>query len=125
MEHKQLEALLKDNVNDINKMLNELYLVDLARLRTLESAGENRVSLLQKIDDEFKDREEKAVALAVQVESLSKGAGKAERGEEATPEWKKPEYSGPLSADQAAWRNEHISIKEREAAGAKTKVQTK
>ncbi len=38
-----------------------------------------------------------------------KQGGKAERGE--TPEWKKPDYTGPITCEQAMWRNKNISRK--------------
>lgn len=36
--------------------------------------------------------------------------GKAARGEEG-PAWRKPNYSGPLTIEQAQWRNQHIQRK--------------
>lgn len=35
---------------------------------------------------------------------------KAERGEEVL-DWQKPDYSGPLSIEQAMWRNERMGRK--------------
>lgn len=38
--------------------------------------------------------------------------GKAERGEQVSPAaWKTPDYSGPLSGEQALWRNRNIQRK--------------
>lgn len=38
------------------------------------------------------------------------GAGKKARGEELAA-WQKPDYSGPLTGDQALWRTERMSTK--------------
>lgn len=39
--------------------------------------------------------------------SNAKDGGKDARGEEL-PDWKKPEYSGGLTGEQAEWRHKHI-----------------
>lgn len=53
--------------------------------------------------------------------AATKGGDKAARGED-TPEWQKPEYTGPLSGEQAAWRNRHLTEKRMQADAESAKA---
>ena len=55
----------------------------------------------------------KAELQAAQEGSVAKDGGKEARGEEK-PAWKKPDYNGPLTADQAIWRLNNLYTKKEE-----------
>lgn len=115
---EQLAAILDQSVQDATKALYEMSLSELARLRALESAAEKpRVGMLSAIDDQFSDVEARMAQMgedlevaAARLEEAGSG-GKEARGEQVTPPWKELNYTGPLTGEQAAWRNENIVIK--------------
>lgn len=67
---------------------------ELRELIAAEQGGKNRVSLVRGLSELLS----------------TAGGGKADRGEEI-PDWKKPDYTGPLTGEQAMWRNQHITTK--------------
>jgi len=114
---EQLMEILGGNVQDVTKMLNDVSLSELARLRALEEGDANRSSLLKAIDDQFSDvearmaQQEEDLAVADEKLAAAGEGGKEGRGEKVTPPWKELDYTGPLTGEQAAWRNENIVIK--------------
>lgn len=115
---EQLMEILDGNVQDVTKMLNDVSLSELARLRALESASDKpRAGVLSAIDDQFSDvearmaQQEEDLAHADEKLAAAGEGGKEGRGEQVTPPWKELDYNGPLTGEQAAWRNENIVIK--------------
>ena len=102
---------------------------DLLALQELEAAGEKRQGVLVplgKMIEEInanlsKDDEGGELDLDAGMQE-DEGADKKDRGEVVnenagdkaepeTPDWQKPDYSGALTGDQAAWRNKNIKLK--------------
>ena len=99
MNHDEIAELLKGSVPDITAKLDGMDRPDLVELLAQESEGKNRESLT------------KALAKAIEVidtedDPPAEDAAPAE--EEQAPEWKSPTYAGPLTGDQAQWRNANL-----------------
>lgn len=121
MDEKQLQELLAQSVPNITDRLPELDRETLVQLQAAEAAGgAPRVTLQAAIDARLKALDEveggtlppngnqtnpgttpteSAGAVAGKGEPAAKAAGKLSRDH-----WQHPEYHGPLSGDQAAWR---------------------
>lgn len=96
---------------------------ELEALHAAETAGKGRQSVLgtlaQLIDQATAEGAQgrasatrdphEAPSQAPAPSAGGEGADKVARGE--IPEWRKPEYTGPLSADQAVWRNANLRTK--------------
>lgn len=109
MTQDELKAMQADNLDDIVPLLDEMSGDDLAALLALEQADKHpRVGLVNPIEELLASRVQAAPPAA---------AAKAERAE--VPDWKKPDYTGPLTADQAYWRNTHLVTKAADAVKAK------
>jgi hypothetical protein len=111
---EKLLAILSGTVPDVEAALAALNPLELARLEELEKAGKNRAGVLNAIEDIILHQagdppspHEEAEADKAPVAD----AGKEARGEEI-PGYQKLDYSGPLTMDQAQWRNERIEIKD-------------
>lgn len=132
MDENQVNELLTQSVDDIVRTLAAAQPAaeDLAALRAAEAAGKNRSTLLAEFDRLIAAAGKDDTATATDDVTITRtdddaaddtGADKVERGEERPepPAWKLPAYSGPLTADQAAWRNQHITLKDRDAPATK------
>lgn len=90
-------------VPEMSEQLAALTDDDLAALRKLEAADNGgRKGALAAIDAEAKARAEKAGKGADQPVASERGAKAAAADAEA---WRGENYTGPLTADQAEWRN--------------------
>ena len=132
MTPDELKELSEQSVSKILEGVGVLSDADLAALHQLELAKDSpRSTLTAQLVEEA---ERRGVSLAGSGapegdsaepdEGLEPGAdeeanategsdsegGKQQRGEEI-PDWKKREYSGPLSMDQALWRSKNIQLK--------------
>lgn len=86
---------------------NNLDEVALKRLIAAEESGKKRVGVLKLLNEALtKDSDNPPAAGAKDDEG-----GKEARGEVAEKPWQKPDYTGPLSADQALWRGKNIKLK--------------
>jgi hypothetical protein len=104
-------ALLALSIPKITEELDELTPEQLIELRDLETTdgGQNRVTLIKLIDDK--------------LEALAEPNADANAGPAAEPEkpakrhaWQEPNYTGPLTGDQATWRLRQRAEFERLAA---------
>lgn len=127
------QNLLNDNQNKVIKALDaaaeagELTLDQVKALHAQESGGQKRQGVLaviakhlealteqQGADAPASDGQGEADVAAEPTEAAASPAqsstdAKAARGE--APEWQKKDYSGPLTGEQALWRNKHITTK--------------
>ena len=113
MDLKQLREL---SIAKITEQLNELDGAQLVQLRALESdEPAPRVTLIKAIDDKLEENGKAAGSTndltKVSTDELLEASAKitaalAARGvaPSADKPWKAPDYVGPLTGDQAAWR---------------------
>ena len=102
---EKLKTILAGTVPQVTDAVAAMDAGDLAELRKLEQADASpRRGVIDAID-----AREKALAEA------SKPAAKAEPKADAKPAatseakpWQAPDYSGPLSGEQAAWRHANL-----------------
>lgn len=114
MDIEALTELQQLSVKKIVDQLDELSTEELQQLRLIEEASETpRSSLLSAID------EVRATATVTPQGAEAGAVAPQAASAEAIPPspWRDPEYYGPLTGEQAAWRNAN-----RKPAG---KVQTK
>lgn len=108
MTNDDIKALRADVVDNITPLLGDMSDADVTALRKLEaSMSRPRNGLLQAIDAELAGREQAALPPA--PEKPKRGSRSAVRDE--TPAWQKPDYSGPLTGDQAVWRHTRMVTK--------------
>lgn len=53
------------------------------------------------------DAAKKAAEEAADAKASKKARRSDSDSDAPTPDWQKPDYNGPLDAEQAAWRNRH------------------
>ena len=95
-----LEDLRKKSVDKIGEELDELDAAQLRELRALEELEDKpRVTLLERIDEKLAELD----APSSDAAAVAKAAAAT-----APPAWQNPAYSGPLTGDQAAWRNTNL-----------------
>ncbi len=98
MDDNELRDMQAQTVDEIVEQLPALSADELRDLRAIEAAESNRKGVLSAIDAEAKHR-----ASAGEAGDAAESAPPA-----AKPEaWRAEEYTGPLTADQAAWRHRH------------------
>lgn len=105
-EQQRLDELLAQNVKDITEVVADMDAEEVEAVKAAEAQGQNRTGVIKAADArlaELNNDDE-----ADQSEASDEG-GKAARGE--MPEWKHPDYSGPLTGEQALWRNENLRTK--------------
>jgi len=119
MNHDEIAELLKGSVPDITAKLDGMDRPDLVELLAQESEGKNRESLtkalakaIEVIDTEDDPPAEDAAPAeeeqAIDTEDDPSAEDAAPAEEEQAPEWKSPTYAGPLTGDQAQWRNANL-----------------
>lgn len=112
-EADDLKELQNLTVPEIVEKLPALDDAALAELRKLEGA-DGRSGVLAAIDGEQKARAERAggkaqrPAKAAAAEKATPGAKAATEADTPADPWRAADYTGPLTADQAEWRNAHI-----------------
>jgi len=128
-----LDASAGDVVAQLKAEAASLNTDDLLVLHDAESAGKKRQTVLAEIarqldaqntaagaDDENNDstgqttspNADGSEATGTDAASMDNdNGGKADRGEAIDDDWKAPDYNGPLTAIQAAWRNENLTTK--------------
>lgn len=95
MDNEQLQALLKRPIKDIKPELASLDRATLVSLMALEAEAENPREALTK-------------AITARIEAIDnlEHEDDATAGDEAAaPAWQRPEYAGPITIEQATWRN--------------------
>lgn len=125
MDHDKIAAYLDNNADDAvnlvtdDLMNQELSTDDLKALHEAESQGKKRQGVLAplaKLIDQASQPdadEDAADAGEAKADADTEGADKAARGElpAEVPAWQKPDYTGPLTGEQAMWR--HANIKQK------------
>lgn len=126
---EERKDLLSNPVADVVAMLDDLGPDDVLALQALEREGKNRKGLIDAIESYIEaqqgDTPDASVSEEGQSADPAEGAGeteagtqdaepapadaKAERGER--PAYMKADYSGPLTIDQAEWRNNNLRQK--------------
>jgi len=110
MTEDDLQRIRQDKVGDIAAVLDDMTLEDLKALKALEEADPSpRSTLVEKLDDRIAELEQAGAEKADQPDPKT-DAGKKARGEEA-PAWQKEDYDGPLTGEQAMWRNANLTTK--------------
>lgn len=107
MDATQLESLRKHAVKAIVPRLPALDRADLVAMLAAESdAAVPREALTKALADEIAKRDaddeaaaKEAAAAAADDDSLPEGP----------PDWQAEDYTGPLSGEQAQWRNKHLT----------------
>lgn len=103
---------LDGNQDDVLKVIaagiegGELGVAELRGLLDAEGAEKKRQKVLHLLSTEL-EKAANAAEDGANEDAPAKAPGKASRGEEIA-EWKKAEYSGPLSGEQAEWRRKHL-----------------
>lgn len=98
-------------VKSIKPDLRGLTDDDLQQVRAGEKEGQDRGSLIEAIDAELASRSAAAgVKASVSGPAPVGFGGKESRGEKH-PAYQHPDYSGPLTLMQAAWRNQNLTAK--------------
>lgn len=99
MDASELEHLRKQAVKAIVPRLPALERADLVTLlATEENEANPRESLIKALVDEIAARD----ADDADVDA-------AAHADDAPPAWQADDYLGPLTADQAHWRNAHVT----------------
>lgn len=103
-----MRELQKLSVSKIEARLRDLSADDLGTLQALETQEDApRASLLAAVD-------KRLASLQAEIDGDAAKSGGGERPprspspEDAPPAWCAPDYNGPITADQMAWRREHI-----------------
>jgi len=125
MDKAQITTLLSGNVADISAQLGTLDRESLVELQAQEIAGGNRSTLLKAIDDALVALDDggddhsavdgtpgaEATPPAAPGNASAKTPAKpakeelpAKPAKEEAPAWMAPDYAGPLTGEQAAWR---------------------
>jgi len=113
MDQADLQNLQGDKVADIVGVLDDMTLEDVQALKALEEAAEKpRTGLLEKLDERIAELGQSGGESGAdgQSDAEQKDGGKQARGEEA-PAWQKEDYDGPLTGEQAMWRNANLTTK--------------
>lgn len=91
MDTAKLEALRASTASEVKEQLGDLETADLKSLLEAETGDSKpRSSVVKAIEAELEER-----------------ADNEPKKPAAAPEWQKPDYMGPLTGDQAEWRNKH------------------
>lgn len=104
-----IKELLGKGVAVIAEQLLTLDKAQLVELQAAEVAGSNRRTLLAAIDERLKALDEAGdpeVAPKAGAKLASKATDKPAAA--PAPKWQSPDYHGPLSGEQAAWRVANI-----------------
>lgn len=102
---EKLKSILAGTVPQVTDAVSTMDAGDLAELRTLEQADASpRRGVLDAIEAREKALEE---AAKPPTKAEPKAAAKPADKADAKP-WQAPDYSGPLSGEQAAWRNANL-----------------
>jgi hypothetical protein len=103
MESTDLAEIQNLPIAELTEYLAELTDSELVDLRNLEADNESpRKGALEAIDAEIAQR-----APAGDGES-AQSAVVVSPDKAAEPVWRKQDYTGPLTGDQAAWRHAHL-----------------
>lgn len=107
-EIAELQNLTVDEIKDRVDQLDAEGLAELRRLETADGAEDGRKGVITAIDDA-----EAALALALAPAPAAPPAKPSARAAAAKPAeqraaWQAADYDGPLTIDQANWRNEHV-----------------
>lgn len=120
-ENEDLKAKLADTKQQLNEALEaatgggdealaarvkelEAQLEDVAANGGDEALAEENAKLKSELSKVKGENEQLQAALDG---SIAKDGGKDARGEEGQ-DWKKPDYTGSLTIEQAEWRNKHL-----------------
>jgi len=99
MDATELDTLRKQAVKAIVPRLPALDRADLVTLLAAEENESNpRESLIKAIADEIAARDADDAAAAAEES-------------DAPPDWQAEDYTGPLSGEQALWRQKHLTPK--------------
>lgn len=103
-----IKHLLGQTVDAIKAQLPSFNPAELQRIDELERTSKNpRASLLKFIEEAAAASADKAGA------DSDAETGKAARGEEVKPPaYQSPDYNGPLTGEQAFWRNQNLYWKD-------------
>lgn len=94
------EAILDGSIKDVVAVLPSLKAEEIAELRRREEAGKTRVGVIRAIEAEQAARA---------AEGASPAAARAEPAAPAKAKpWQAEDYNGPLTGDQASWRNANL-----------------
>lgn len=113
------EKILDGNVDEVRDAVSagiesgEIGIPELQGLLDAEAVSKKRQGVIAFLGDKLQVLQDALLPAGDQDPETDQDAGdKAERGEEVkTQEWKKPEYSGGLTGEQAMWRNTHLDSK--------------
>lgn len=92
-----LDRSAQDVIDELEQSGADMSVDDLEALHEAEAAGKDRTTVLA------------TIARMIEAAEVPEESGKAGRGE--LPGWQKPDYTGPLSATQALWRQANITTK--------------
>lgn len=112
MDKVQITTMLSGNVADISAQLGTLDRESLVELQAQEIASANRSTLLKAIDDALvalDDGGDDHSAMdgppgAAATPRAAPGNASAKAAKDVPPAWMAPDYAGPLTGEQAAWR---------------------
>lgn len=127
MTPEQISEVADGNADEVIAVLDDMSADDIKSLLDVEKSGKKRKGVteaaelkLMELEDAAKDptsaqddpeRDEAAGGTdATTEDTAAPEAGKEARGEEV-PDWKKPEYMGPMTGEIALWRLEHLNTK--------------
>ncbi|MBB5885474.1 hypothetical protein DYQ93_11405 [Xanthomonas sp. LMG 8992] len=107
MDTNEIAEVANLPIPELRERLGDFDAADLQALRAYEAdpaTGQNRKGALEAID-------ERLSALAPdggRSSTASDTAGDAAPAAEAAPAWQEPDYDGPITIPQAAWRNANL-----------------
>lgn len=101
------KALLQNSVKDVVEHFSTLTDEQLRELRALETAEQNRKTLLEAIDDELVQRAKQGNGGEAEAGGAG-AAGSAAPAADPLPKWMGADYTGPITVEQAEWRNANL-----------------
>lgn len=103
-----LKALQQQSVKDIGEQFAALSDAQLRELHALESnAATPRKTLIENIDDELAQRAEQSNGGEAEAGGAG-AAGSAAPAADPLPKWMDADYTGPITVEQAEWRNANL-----------------
>ncbi len=107
MTDDDIKTKRREKTEDLVAQFGDFDNATLAQLKAAElNQRRPRAGLVESIDEELAARS--APPVSEDPQTVSKAA-KPARGE--VPAWQRPEYDGPLTCDQAYWRNTQLVTK--------------
>ncbi len=110
MKQDELKAIQAGTVDEVHKAVGGIKdAADLDALRKLEEAdGSPRKGVLDALDARAAELAAEAPPAAPGAKAAAKASKADNAADKSEKAWQARDYDGPLTGDQAAWRNAHL-----------------